>query len=544
MQAIFKSHSVHQQTLFPLDLNVLIAEDHSARLIDSVVEKLEIPDIISQYKGGGTSSYHPKMLIKILFYGYLNNTYSCRKIARSVKENIYFMWLSGGLQPDFRTINDFRGQKLKGNIDKLFSQLVEMMVDLDLISLEKQFIDGTKIEANAHKYSFVWKKSVAKNKAKVQDNINAVLSEIGQAIDSDLIHTQNQEAIAIDSQKLEEKIQAINQNNKTAFLSKKQKKTVEKLKKEQLLKLQQYEKHLENLGERNSYSKIDTDATFMPMKENHMKNGQLKAAYNVQISTENQIITHFSIHQKPTDFTTLENHLEGFKNAYGKNSKQIIADAGYGSEENYQMLDQQQVEFFIPYNTYGIEQTRKHKNNLFDAQNLYYNKELDFLVCPMGQRMHKIYTKESKTSTGFLQQHSVYQAQNCQGCPMRGQCFNAKGNRRIEINHNLQRLKAKARENLESEKGKEIYAKRCSEPEPVFGNIKQNKHFKRFSLRKLPKINTEFGLIAVAHNFAKWIEKIRLLNFGQNHREIDRFKAFLKKLFSMNYKCSMSFGNL
>lgn len=523
MQAIFKPHSVHQQTLFPLDLNVLIPENHSARLIDSVVEKLEIPDIISQYKGGGTSSYHPKMLIKILFYGYLNNTYSCRKIAKSVKENIYFMWLSGGLQPDFRTINDFRGQKLKGSIEKLFSQLVEMMVDLDLISLEKQFIDGTKIEANAHKYSFVWKKSVEKNKAKLHQKINTVLSEIGQAIESDLIHTQNQEEITIDSQKLEEKIQAINQNTKTAFLSKKQKKTVEKLEKEQLPKLQEYEKHLENLGDRNSYSKIDTDATFMRMKEDHMKNGQLKAAYNVQISTENQIITHFSVHQKSTDFTTLESHLEGFKNAYDKTSKQIIADAGYGSEENYQMLEQQQMEFFIPYNMYRMEQKRKHKNNLFHTQNLYHNIELDFLVCPMGQRMEKIYTKESKTTTGFLQQHSVYQAQNCQGCPMRGQCFNAKGNRRIEINHNLQRLKAKARENLENKEGKEIYAKRCIEPEPVFGNIKQNKHFKRFSLRKLTKINIEFGLVAIAHNFAKWIEKIRLLGFIQNHRVIECF---------------------
>jgi len=123
------------------------------------------------------------------------------------------MWLSGGLQPDFRTINE----KLKGNIEKLFSQLVEMMVDLDLVTLEKQFIDGTKIEANAHKYSFVWKKPVEKNKAKLQDRINAVLSEIGQAIGSDLIHTHNQEAIGIDSQKLEEKIQAINENTKTAF---------------------------------------------------------------------------------------------------------------------------------------------------------------------------------------------------------------------------------------------------------------------------------------------------------------------------------------
>jgi transposase len=545
MQAIFKSHSVHQQSLFPIDLNTLIPENHSSRLIDSVVEKLEIPAIISQYKGGGTSSYPPKMLIKILFYGYLNNTYSCRKIAKAIKENIHFMWLSGGLQPDFRTINDFRSQKLKGNIEQLFSQLVLMMVDLDLISLEKQFIDGTKIEANAHKYSFVWRKSVEKHKAKLEDKledkIHTVLQEIGQAIESDLIATPNQEHVNIDSKKLEEKIKEINKNTKTAHLSKKDKKSVQKLEKEQLPKLKEYEKHIENFGERNSYSKKDIDATFMRMKEDHMRNDQLKAAYNVQISTENQIITHFSVHQKSTDYTTLESHLEGFKNAYQKNSQQVIADAGYGSEQNYQMLDKQGVDFFIPYNMYRIEQTRKYQKNLFHAQNLFYNKELDFLVCPMGQRMEKIYTKQSKTTTGFLQEHSVYQAQNCQGCPMRGQCFNAKGNRRIEINHNLQRLKAKARENLESEIGKAIYSRRCVEPEPVFGNIKQNKHFKRFTLRKLTKINIEFGLIAIAHNFAKWIEKIREFDLNQIHNDINKAKKGFQRLFLNNYKFEATF---
>jgi transposase len=541
MQAIFKSHSVHQQSLFPIDLNTLIPENHSSRLIDSVVEKLEIPAIISQYKGGGTSSYPPKMLIKILFYGYLNNTYSCRKIAKAIKENIHFMWLSGGLQPDFRTINDFRSQKLKGNIEQLFSQLVLMMVDLDLISLEKQFIDGTKIEANAHKYSFVWRKSVEKHKAKLEDKIHTVLQEIGQAIESDLIATPNQEHVNIDSKKLEEKIKEINKNTKTAHLSKKDKKSVQKLEKEQLPKLKEYEKHIENFGERNSYSKKDIDATFMRMKEDHMRNGQLKAAYNVQISTENQIITHFSVHQKSTDYTTLESHLEGFKNAYQKNSQQVIADAGYGSEQNYQMLDKQGVDFFIPYNMYRIEQTRKYQKNLFHAQNLFYNKELDFLVCPMGQRMEKIYTKQSKTTTGFLQEHSVYQAQNCQGCPMRGQCFNAKGNRRIEINHNLQRLKAKARENLESEIGKAIYSRRCVEPEPVFGNIKQNKHFKRFTLRKLTKINIEFGLIAIAHNFAKWLEKIRGFDLNQIHNDINKAKKGFQRLFLNNYKFEATF---
>lgn len=541
MQPVFKPHSVHQQELFPLNLNDLIPENHSARLIDSVVDQLDISDIISQYKGGGRSSYHPKMLLKILFYGYLNNTYSCRKIARAANENIYFMWLSGGLQPDFRTINDFRGKKLKGNIDKLFSQLVTMMVDLELISLEKQFVDGTKIEANAHKYSFVWKKAVEKNKDRLQGKINAVLADIGSAIESDMMHTDNQIDTKIDSEKLQEKIREINQSAKKEKLSKQQNKSLQKLEKEQLPKLREYEQHLEILGDRNSYAKTDTDATFMRMKEDHMLNGQLKAAYNIQISTENQIITHYSTHQTSTDFTTLKSHLEGFEKNYQKQSKQVVADAGYGSEENYQLLEGRQIDFFIPYNMYRIEQTRKHKKNLFHAQNLFYNKDQDFLVCPMGQRMHNVYTKKSKTSTGFVQHQAVYQATNCEGCPLRGQCFKAQGNRRIEINHKLQRLKIKARENLESELGREIYSKRCIEPEPVFGNIKQNKGFKRFTLNKIAKVNVEFGLIAIAHNFSKWIAKVRLSNFKPIFYLIKTINNLLGQLlrqcfqFSTNY---------
>jgi transposase len=541
MRPIFKSHSVHQQELFSLNLNDLVSKSHAARLIDQVVEKLDISSILAQYKGGGTSSYHPKMLLKILFYGYLNNVYSCRKLAKATTENIYFMWLSGGLQPDFRTINDFRGQKLKENIDKLFSQMVLMMVDLELVSLEKQFVDGTKIEANAHKYSFVWKKSVEKNKERLQTKIDAVLQEIGTAIESDNIFVENQEVTKIDSKQLEDKINQLNKNIKTESLNKEQKKSFKKLKEEQLPKLKEYEQHLDILQDRNSYSKTDTDATFMRMKEDHMKNGQLKPAYNIQISTENQIITHYSTHQKSTDFTTLEPHLEGFEKAYHKQSKIIVADAGYGSEENYQILENKDVESYIPYNMYRIEQTRKHKKNLFHPQNLFYNKEEDFLVCPMGQRMNKVYTKNSKTTTGFLQQHSVYQAINCNGCPLRGQCFKAQTNRRIEINHKLEALKIKARANLESEKGQQIYSKRCIEPEPVFGNIKQNKGFKRFTLNKLPKINIEFGLIAIAHNFGKWLAKTHLPVLNSIFDNLNGYKLVLEQLFFLKNSLSITY---
>ena len=189
---------------------------------------------------------------------------------------------------------------------------------------------------------------------------------------------------------------------------------------------------------------------------------------------------------------------------------------------------------------YRIEQTRNHKKNIFHAQHLFYNAEHDFLVCPMGQKMTNIYTKKSKTTTGFLQHHCVYQALNCEGCPMRGLCFKAQGNRRIEINHNLQKLKTKARENLESELGKEIYSERCIEPEPVFGNIKQNKGFKRFTLTKMAKVNIEFGLIAIAHNFSKWIAKVRLYNFRPNFNFRCQFNNLLEHLLMINLKYSIN----
>ena len=153
---------------------------------------------------------------------------------------------------------------------------------------------------------------------------------------------------------------------------------------------------------------------------------------------------------------------------------------------------------------YRKEQEKAFKKDIFHTQNLYYNAEKDYLICPMGQHMDKIYTHKVKTSTGYQQTISVYQAKNCTDCPLRGLCHKNKENRKVEINHNLKRLKTKAKEFLEGETGQVLYPQRCIEPEPIFGNLKQNKNFKRFTLRGLPKVNIEFGLMAIAHNLAKW----------------------------------------
>jgi hypothetical protein len=184
-------------------------------------------------------------------------------------------------------------------------------------------------------------------------------------------------------------------------------------------------------------SKTDPDATFMPMKEDHMLNGQLKPAYNLQISTQDQFILNYSIHQTSTDYGTLPAHLEQYENLYNTLPKAIVADAGYGSDENYGVLEQKEIEAYIKYNTFDKEQ--KEGIKAFSNDSLHYNGLENYLVCPMGQSMRHIGDGQRITTSGYVQLISRYQARNCQGCPMRGVCHSAKGNRIVEINHSLRK---------------------------------------------------------------------------------------------------------
>lgn len=167
----FKSITSQQSVLFPANLSDKIAANHPALPVNQIVDQLNIDDILSTYKGGGTSSYHPRVMIKILFYSYLNNIYSCRRIARQLEENIHYMWLSGEATPNFRTINNFRGQKLKDKLQDLFAQMVRLMAELGYVSLDVQYIDGTKIESASNQYTFVWRGSVEKNKEKLEKTL-------------------------------------------------------------------------------------------------------------------------------------------------------------------------------------------------------------------------------------------------------------------------------------------------------------------------------------------------------------------------------------
>ena len=307
-------------------------------------------------------------------------------------------------------------------------------MELGYVSLDVQYIDGTKIESASNRYTFVWRKSVEKNKVKLEAKIRDIIGQIEQGIQEDN-HAVVETPTPVDVKELKEKIGELNTNGK---LSRKKRKQVKELEKHQA-KLEEYQNHLEILGERNSYSKTDHDATFMRMKEDHMGNGQLKPAYNVQISTENQFITNFGIYQDPGDLTTFNHYLDSFEQKYDCQSKEVVADSGYGGEQNYDFMENKQIDNYVKYSYFHKEQKKPFKNNPFLPENLFYNAEGNFYVCPMGQRMELVGTSQNVSSRGYKSIISRYQAIRCEGCHLRGSCHKSRGNRTIEINHNLMR---------------------------------------------------------------------------------------------------------
>lgn len=246
----------------------------------------------------------------------------------------------------------------------------------------------------------------------------------------------------------------------------------------------------------------------MRMKEDHMLNGQLKPGYNIQISTEHQFVLNYTIHPNPTDTLTLPTHIEDFELQLQTLPETLTADAGYGSEQNYQLLEDKEVEAYVKYNYFDKEQQGSRSS--FNADQLHYNEEEDFIVCPMGQHMNNIGSHIEKNRNGYPQTITRYQTPNCNGCPLRGVCHKQKGNRIIEVNHTLRKLKNKAAERLRSEEGIRRRKNRCVDIEPVFANWKQNKGFRRFRLRGKEKVSIEIGLISIAHNLQKFTKGKKL----------------------------------
>ncbi len=509
---VFKPYIQNQMTLLPVSIEDLIPQNHVVRVVNSSIDKINTTALFKKYSGGGSSSYHPVMMLKLIVYAYVDKVYSCRKIAKASRENVMYMWLTGGQAPDFMTINRFRSERMKDVILEVFTEVVNLLLEEKYIKFENYFLDGTKIEANANKYSWVWGKSTARYKEKLKEKCAELFDKIelmekeenSEYLYQDLEETgQGRE---INSQAITETVERINKKLETTPKNKELQKAKKTLEKDYLPRMQKYEEQQSILEGRRSYSKTDHDATFMRMKEDHMKNGQLKPGYNIQMGTENQFIVGYSIHQRPGDTSCMKPHLEEMKSAFGKLPENIIADAGYGSEENYEYLEKEKLTGYVKYNTFHKENSKKWKADITRVQNWEYIETDDRYICGNNRPLIYMYTTKQKSENGYRSVIRVYECLNCAGCLYRDKCVKSEdkfANRRIYINRRLNELKTQARENLCSERGKEMRSLRPIEVESVFGDIKNNFSVRRFLLKGLEKVKIEWGLYSIAHNMRK-----------------------------------------
>lgn len=505
----FRSYDPDQTLLFPQRIDRDIPKDDPVRILKSVIESLDLSGFKKLYHERGRSPYHPKMMLMVILYSYMNNVYSCRKIEKLLYRDIYYIWLSGYQKPDFATINRFRN-RVKNEIGHIFTLLVLILVEKGFVTLEVEYLDGTKIESKANKYTFVWRKSVERNREKLLEKIRVLLQQINEqmaqdkAADVDTLELTPQTLCEISKEFKEALGSAPEAKTKEEKAAQRGKNKMFKELERHGEKLAEYNSRLEQMEGRNSISKTDPSATFMRMKEDAMCNGQTKPGYNLQISSENQFITDFALFPNPTDTLTFIPFLGSFPGRYGRFPKRVVADSGYGSEENYRFMDEAGIEGFVKYNRFHLEHRPRYKPDTFHPDSLYYNEEGDYYICPMGQRMSRTGTLQTRTEGGYISQSACYRAIRCKGCPLRCLCYKAKANQRtIRVNHRLNAYKRKACELLTSEEGIKERGRRCIEPEAVFGQMKSNMAYRRFRHMGKDKVVMDFTFFAIAFNIKK-----------------------------------------
>lgn len=538
-KVVFKPYVQNQLWLLPPSLGDLIPPDHIARLVNAIIDEMDIAPLLSGYKGGGTSSYHPRMMLKALVYGYIDKRYSSRGIEKALKENVVYMWLCGMQQPDHNTINSFRNSNLKNTVKEVFAYVLSQLVEKGIVRLSEYYVDGTKMESVAGRYTFVWAKNTDRYKASLLEKVAELIAHIESVNEKETSESTISEepvkestkpptedtnskddnhsdkeksdsaSVVNNSEELKEKILELKSKVKEQGKERERLlKKIDNLQTKHLPKLMKYEQQEQILNGRNSYSKTDPDATFMRTKEDHLGTGQLKPSYNIQAGTEKQFIINYTIHQTPSDMASFIQHMDDTLTMLERlgiqNPLRIGADAGYGSEQNYEFLEAHGIEAFVKYPGYYRQQKNNYKKAPFHPDTLFYNEVENFYVCPMGQRMEFTRTSNGTSKNGYAYQNHHFQAARCEGCPLRTSCHKSKENRTLKINLKSKKYRHEAKERLDSLRGLQMKKQRNVDVEPVFGHIKQDRGFRRFLLTGIQGVSTEFGLLAIAHNFKKW----------------------------------------
>lgn len=519
LQKNYTEFSGGYQLKLPLNIDTIIPENDSVRLLSQFVEEMDLTDLYSTYER--INSLSPRTLLKIVLYSYMNGDYSSRSMELNCKRDINFMFLlEGHSAPDHATLARFRSIHFAPCSKRILAEVSNLLFDLGEISGETVFIDGTKIEANANKYTFVWKKAVTKNQAKLLIKLADFVAECEQLYDIKIVYGDIVKIKHL--KKLRKKLYALKEKECIAFvhgIGKRKtplQKSIEVLE-EYLSKLKEYTQKIHICGERNSYSKTDNDATFMRMKEDAMGNGQLKPAFNLQHGVDSEYITWLTIGPQPTDTTTLIPFLKEAEEHLKFKYKNITADAGYESEENYLFLEEnEQIAFIKPAN-YEISKTKQYKNDTGKIENMDYDEIFDFYICKNNKKLTVDHVKHRKSKTGYVSEKTIYKCEDCTGCPYRKECI--KGNncktpleertKVLQVSKTFIKYRKEDLERIVSDEGALYRMNRSIQAEGSFGDLKQDMQFRRYLSKGTSNVLAESILLAIARNINKLHNKIQ-----------------------------------
>lgn len=548
--------------------------DDSVYTLKKVMEELDYTQLMARCSDKGRKGYNPIMLFAVLTYANMRGVRSVDRIVELCERDLAFIWLTKGQKPRRDAFYDCIGQKMgKTILDDLHYQIIRRLEQEGLVTLKTLFIDGTKIEANANRYTFVWRGSINFHLAGLLDTIDALYTHYNEFVVSNQYDVKyelpraqmfiiegmdrvrevieknrqrkltkhkkipNNTQIEIDNcsplelLKLQTNLTKIAEGEGIDFVygKGKHKPEIQQLYEELEecgKRLMKYKECFEIMGKtRNSYSKTDVEATFMRMKEDHMKNGQLKPAYNVQIAVENYFIIHTYISNDRTDYDTLIPVLQKHNEKFGFYPEETTADSGYCSEKNLSYLKEHGVKSYIKLQTHEKMKTRAYKEDIGKHYNMTRVEEGDssYYVCHDGRKLHHIRTEKSN-SGGYPRTFEVYGCQDCSGCVHKEKCLykydaeqDAEKNKVMKINEKWEELMAESHANVQSEEGILNRQIRSIQTEGHFGDIKENEDFRRFHYRSEEKVYKEFMLFVIGRNINKYHRFL--------HGEIKKFEG-------------------
>ena len=483
---------------------------------DRIMEEICIEKYLKseEDKETGRPRYNRVNMLKTVLFGFMDLGYtSLRKLEDQCKVNLRCSYLMNYETPSYRTFGNFITKEIAENIEDIFQAVMNYIKKEEQIDLQHLYIDGSKFEANANKYTWVWKNGIEKYKNNLFKNITSLLEEINKNLFSTGIHIETKDEYTVEYlQKILNQYSFIVKLNTTSFVNGRgHRKTIVQRHYERFIKyiskLQEFENKLEICGpNRNSYSKTDKDATFMRIKKDYMKNDQLLPAYNIQIGVADEYIAVVDVMQYRADIDCFIPLMEKFNKLYGFYPKYPIADAGYGSFNNYIYCQEHNMEKYMKFSMYKKETNDiKYSNDPFRAVNFRILSD-GSLLCPNDKKLTFSYRTNIKGNK-YGRQEEIYTCENCSECPYSKDCKKTNNNKIVHINRELTAIHKEVINNLENIHGALLTMNRSIQAEGTFGILKHNRKYKQLYRRGLKSVKLEFYFIAIGYNLYKFYNK-------------------------------------